>query len=81
MNIGRNGRDRLVLVDIDEVLKNLWFGCRIARTYGFRAHLNSFVITALNEMYYNPGPGVTSSSFISLNRATPDLNTGLGLEI
>ena len=79
MQIGWNGRDGLVLVDVDQVFQNLGFAGRHADR--FLPALNALMVTALHITYYSPGPGVTESSLVSLNRLTPDLNTGCGREI
>ena len=81
MDIRGNGGNGLILIDVDEMLKNFGFCCCIRCANCFWTDLYTLVVALLSKKYYYPGPGVTSYYFISLNRATPDLNTGLGRDI
>lgn len=64
MYVGRDGGYRLILVDIDEMLEDFGFGSSGIRAEHFGSYLQSFVIAALFQLYYSPGPGVMSSYFI-----------------
>ena len=44
MNIRRNWRNRLILIDVDKMLKNFRFCCCIRCTNCFRSNFNTFVI-------------------------------------